>query len=225
MNARIKAVLLASLAAAVITPVGWAYTAEPGHGDHAGAQAVPGLGEEVREWLKGGEPDGKTAEQKVDELGRAYEVPFRALIEVVRTATGTRELTEEEILGTIRYFTYETIKDERRRLERERCAMDARCTTTVRYFTYEAFRDDRERLKRERCAMDARCTITVGAPTAEVSCPATTDQGRGPAGTDAGWGRADTHGRDPGGGIHTVHGTAGAGRAACTMILFGALSG
>ena len=147
MNKKIKAVLLAALIVAVIAPIGWAYAAETEDDDSADTKTIREFKEEVREWLKHDTKDRKSLEQKVDELNTKYEVLFKAVIEEVRVNTGTRSLTENEILAAINYITYETVKDERIKIMRE----EAAGTRNVGFLG------------------------AIGIPTAEAACPATTE--------------------------------------------------
>ena len=60
--------------------------------------------------------DKKSQEDKIAELKTKYEELFKVLIKESRVDTGTRELTDAEILAAIDYISYETIKGEKRKI-------------------------------------------------------------------------------------------------------------
>ena len=147
MNKKTKAVLLATLIAAVIAPVRWAYAAETKDDDPVDTKTVREFKEGVREWPKHDTEDRKSPEQKVDELNTKYGVLFKAVIGEIHVNTSTRSLTGDEILAAIDHITYETVKDERIKIMREEASGTG----------------------------DAGFLGAIGIPTAEAACPATAD--------------------------------------------------
>ena len=116
MTRNVKIASLALLVAAVAVPVGGTYAAEDKDRDPAATKTVQDFKQEVRQWLMHESKDKKSQEDKIAELKTKYEELFKALIKESRVDTGTRELTDAEILAAIDYISYETIKDEKRKI-------------------------------------------------------------------------------------------------------------
>lgn len=150
MNKNATVASLALLAAVMAVPLGGTYAAGDKDPDPAGTKTIAEFKQEIRQWLMHESKDKKSLEDKIAELKTKYEALFKAVIEEVRVQTDTRDMTDVEILAAIDYITYETIKDEKRKLVREKAAADSNVDGV-----------DFLRL--------------LGIPVADAACPATTD--------------------------------------------------
>lgn len=149
MNGKAKVALLALVAAVVAVPVSGTYAAEDKDSDPAGTKTIQEFKHEIALWLAYEGKDKKSVEAKIAELKTKYETLFKAVIEEIRVATDTRDLTDAEILAAIDYIVYETIKDEKRKIARENAANSN--------------------------ADGVAFLGLLGIPVADAACPATTD--------------------------------------------------
>ena len=179
MNKTAKAALLALPVAAAAVPVGGTHAADDKDRDPAGTKAIREFKHEIAQRLRYEGKDKKAAEDMVAELKIKYEAPFKAVPEEIRTAAGVREPTDAEIAAAIDYITYETIKDEKRKLVRERAAAGSG-------------------------AHGAGLLGLLGIPVADAACPATTDPRYKQVRIDIDGGRYDEHSFNGGNKLYDV---------------------
>ena len=176
MTTNASMALLVLLAIAVVAPAGFAYAADDKDRDPAGTKTIEEFKQDVKRWLMHETKDKKSLDDKMAELKTKYEDLFKSLLSEIREATGTRNMTDAEILAAIDYIVIETVKDEKRKLAHEKAAN----TDAVDFLEL------------------------LGIPVADATCPATTDPRFKQVRLDIDGGRHATHNFNGGNDLYLV---------------------